>query len=207
MNKRGRPQKCSTKEGERYGILTVLYTYRRPVGKEKRLHWFSMCKCDCGNITESRNDRLLYGRLVRCGHGCKIDRRSFLYPDKLKIFQLKRRTSIDHIAVSQVFSSTKRGARTRCIEFSLKRDDVRRIINNPCHYCGNTGGNTFSITRFGNKEVYNYNGIDRLDNSAGYTIGNIVPCCGSCNKAKQCMSESEFKAFISRIYNHFILKL
>lgn len=27
-------------------------------------------------------------------------------------------------------------------------------------------------------------GLDRINNSKGYTIDNIVPCCGNCNKLK-----------------------
>lgn len=27
-------------------------------------------------------------------------------------------------------------------------------------------------------------GLDRLDNARGYTLDNVVPCCGSCNKIR-----------------------
>ena len=79
-------------------------------------------------------------------------------------------------------------------------------MNKPCYYCGVIGGNTFTINRFGTTESYAYNGIDRLNNDIGYILGNVVPCCGACNKAKQCMSEDEFKSFISRVYLYFVHK-
>jgi hypothetical protein len=40
----------------------------------------------------------------------------------------------------------------------------------------------FIFTYYGK---YVYNGIDRLDNTKGYTIDNIVPCCYKCNVLKK----------------------
>ena len=36
------------------------------------------------------------------------------------------------------------------------------------------------------------NGIDRVDNSVGYTAGNVVPCCSTHNMMKGKMSVNEF---------------
>lgn len=41
----------------------------------------------------------------------------------------------------------------------------------PCHYCG------FPLTETGV-------GLDRKDNSIGYEVVNVVPCCRECNVAK-----------------------
>jgi hypothetical protein len=37
-----------------------------------------------------------------------------------------------------------------------------------------------------------YNGIDRVDNSIGYEMGNVVTCCVVCNLMKRCHSHSDF---------------
>lgn len=73
---------------------------------------------------------------------------------------------------------------------------LRQYINltkKPCRYCGR------ALPEVGY-------GIDRLDNSKGYTKANSVPCCGKCNKAKSNMSEKEFKSLIEAIYNNFIVQ-
>lgn len=44
------------------------------------------------------------------------------------------------------------------------------------------------------------NGIDRVDNSKGYTSDNCVPCCWACNNAKKNNSSSEFLAWVDGVY-------
>lgn len=46
----------------------------------------------------------------------------------------------------------------------------KNIQNKPCIYCGR------SKVRIG---------CDRIDNSLGHTIANVVPSCGDCNKSRQ----------------------
>lgn len=41
-----------------------------------------------------------------------------------------------------------------------------KILNNPCVYCGDTQDNI---------------GCDRIDNSIGHLMSNVVPCCRLCN--------------------------
>ena len=44
-----------------------------------------------------------------------------------------------------------------------------------------------------------YSGIDRIDNAAGYTEGNVVACCRICNRAKETLSVQEFAEWASRL--------
>ena len=39
---------------------------------------------------------------------------------------------------------------------------------------------------------YVYSGLDRVDNSIGYILENVVPCCVTCNSMKMAMSYNEF---------------
>jgi len=48
------------------------------------------------------------------------------------------------------------------------------------------------------------NGIDRINSNIGYIEGNVVPCCKHCNRAKNTMSDSEFREWIKKIYAHYI---
>lgn len=53
--------------------------------------------------------------------------------------------------------------------------------------------NTFSA------RINLYNGIDRKNSSEGYTLGNSLPCCRVCNRAKSDMDYEEFKQWIKDI--------
>ena len=50
----------------------------------------------------------------------------------------------------------------------LDIDTMLDIMQSPCFYCGDT------------KRI----GCDRIDNSKGHTLDNIVPCCYECNCAR-----------------------
>lgn len=55
--------------------------------------------------------------------------------------------------------------------FSLTREQYDALILQPCTYCG------FPLDSTGR-------GLDRIDNSKGYDMGNVNPCCGPCNRAR-----------------------
>jgi len=48
-----------------------------------------------------------------------------------------------------------------------------------------------------------YNGLDRIDSKAEYTIDNVVACCRRCNVAKNDMSAQEFMGWAQKVYEHF----
>jgi len=52
----------------------------------------------------------------------------------------------------------------------ITREDTRRLLALPCHYCTLPGGS-----------------IDRLDSSIGHIQANVVPCCLRCNCLKSDM--------------------
>ena len=58
-------------------------------------------------------------------------------------------------------------AKDRGYEFNLSLEEFTSLLNQDCHYCGQEGF-----------------GVDRFDNSTGYTSDNCVPCCTMCNKIK-----------------------
>jgi hypothetical protein len=54
---------------------------------------------------------------------------------------------------------------------TLTVSDLETLWLSPCSYCGGplpTAGA----------------GLDRLDNSKGYDLDNVVPCCGDCNRLR-----------------------
>lgn len=99
--------------------------------------------------------------------------------------------------VSKVMANYKRGARDRGLTFGLSRDEVARIIHEPCYLCGRKDVNKWNIS--GSDMIYRYNGIDRVDNSKGYFPDNVKPCCFDCNHAKSKGSLSDFLEWVSLI--------
>jgi len=67
--------------------------------------------------------------------------------------------------------------RGRGLEFSITKDEFMLFWQKPCFYCGDDI-----------KTV----GLDRVDNAKGYVLGNIVPCCTTCNLAKRGLGRDEF---------------
>lgn len=61
-----------------------------------------------------------------------------------------------------------------------------------------------NVARAKNGNDFIYSGIDRVDNSIGYTEGNVVPCCITCNKAKSKQTSEEFLKWVQRVYHHSI---
>jgi hypothetical protein len=71
------------------------------------------------------------------------------------------------------FDKAKSNTRTKTKKpWLLTFEQYDKIINNPCHYCQvdiSSGRGS---------------GLDRLDNSKGYEMGNVVPACKACNVAR-----------------------
>lgn len=78
----------------------------------------------------------------------------------------------------------KSQARKRNIEYSLTFEQFESLWNKDCIYCGDKIDTT---------------GIDRIDSSIGYHIGNVQSCCFYCNSAKLDQTEEEFFIRIKKI--------
>jgi hypothetical protein len=98
-------------------------------------------------------------------------------------------------ACNWLFSQYKRKARARRHSWSLSKRRFALLIRGLCHYCGVSPSN-----RCGE---FQYSGIDRKINSQGYRIGNVVSCCGRCNRMKGTMSAREFIGQARRISKVF----
>lgn len=89
----------------------------------------------------------------------------------------------DHRSLARKASSyedVERGAAKRKLAFELTNHQYQKIRRKPCHYCG--------------LHSKRHIGIDRLDNSQGYTCVNSRPCCTACNMMKYKYSRDSFVA-------------
>ena len=113
-----------------------------------------------------------------------------------------KRMSENHSELTAIILNYKRHAKDRNLSWDLTRQEVAEIIKKDCYYCDNPPSN---IKRTKNTiEPLRYNGIDRIDNSKGYTKDNVVPCCKQCNLAKRDLSLDEFVYWIKRVHTNMV---
>lgn len=65
-------------------------------------------------------------------------------------------------------------ARERELEFFLSLEAYSALVSQPCYYCKGKLG----------QPVKRGCGLDRLNSRIGYVTGNVVSCCGICNRMK-----------------------
>jgi len=80
--------------------------------------------------------------------------------------------------------SIRADARKRNLPYSLTRDQFVSFWKQPCSYCG---------------DPIETIGLDRVDNSKGYSFDNVVSCCKVCNSMKSHLSVKDFVVKCDRI--------
>ena len=86
------------------------------------------------------------------------------------------------------YSSYKKGAANRKLEFKLTWEEFLTFWQKSCYYCGS------SVQTIG---------LDRLNPTMGYIMKNIVPCCAVCNKMKLDLTEKEFTEQVIKISEYW----
>lgn len=113
---------------------------------------------------------------------------------------IQKRKKYGESLKNRVIDYYKGNARKRNLEFNLKNEEMIKLMDGNCYYCGIE---PFNIMKHKNSygEI-KYNGIDRLDSSKGYIKGNVVSCCKRCNRMKNTYTEKEFLLIIKNIYEY-----
>lgn len=173
--------------GDKFGKLTIL-----EIVKDRYSSGISVrravCLCECGNISIPVKSKLTRGIVSSCG--CN------LVESRLK-FGERRRLGAGVAARNEVLAMYKKGAKSRGHSFDLTDDEFFSMVVMPCVYCGDSMGNEHKrSTMFGS---FIYTGLDRYDNTKGYTVENAVPCCIGCNRMKMDMSVDDFYRRMDKI--------
>ncbi len=159
--------------GQRFGKLV---TIKRVDVPDKGIMW--ECICDCGGL------KFAYCGELRCGDtkscGCLNNTKPEGEASRLVYFHRYKRNAL------------KRG-----FSFEITFNQYIDIISCNCSYCGRRPGYHRHTNCNGG---FIGNGLDRIDNSRGYTIENIAACCTTCNRAKKDMSAEEFFVWLKRLY-------
>lgn len=180
--------------GKSYGRLTVVSVFRVR-GKRNYLARFK-CVCSCGRKNSLPVHRLLSGSSKSCG--C------------LNIESLSKRRNKERnpylprgmAATNWVYRVYKRNAASRDLAFEISIDKFIEIASKNCAYCGVPPREYIP-----NKNITTpctLNGIDRKNNSIGYTARNIAPCCWTCNRMKWDLGSKYFKEHTKRIAAHLL---
>ncbi len=112
----------------------------------------------------------------------------------------KSNAHISDVCFNYVLRSYKQGAKRRNLDFELTDEQFKNLISKNCYYCDAKPSRKQVGDR--KKQDYIYNGIDRLNNSKGYTIDNTVSCCSTCNYAKRDMTVDEYIWHCKRVFEN-----
>jgi|HubBroStandDraft_6_1064221.scaffolds.fasta_scaffold413591_2 hypothetical protein len=105
-----------------------------------------------------------------------------------RVRELSRQSAIrNRTKIGNRFNSAKSKAKQRKKEWTLTLQEYAALVSVPCFYCGGLLG-----------QVTRSSGLDRLDSSKGYFLGNCVSCCGICNRIKgDNLTADETRALVS----------
>lgn len=166
--------------GLTFGELLVLEDYPKKMPYRSRR--YLKCKCSCGKITEIEKSKVLRGHTKSCGH---------LQTEMRHNLGALNRLSYGEATANETYECYKKNALKRNYEFKLTKEEFKILVTQPCFYCGRE--KTQEKRDKQNNGSFKYTGIDRYDNSKGYTTDNCVPCCKTCNMMKGTMTAIEFK--------------
>jgi len=177
--------------GKRFGSIVIIDTSR---GNRSAV-------CDCGREFPIKLSLVLIGSVTSCGCGAN---RKKLTQDRYRY----TRDDGDHIGRTIAYSTRVSDAKRRGLVWELSREKWSEIVAKPCLYCGAINSNRIKGRKRHDGIITNdflYNGVDRYNNTIGYTEGNSVPCCKLCNRMK---NDKTFEQFIDHVKSIFVhLKL
>lgn len=174
--------------GQKFGRLTFI----EPIKRDKKRNIIWLLKCDCGNIIERISSNVTSGKSKSCG----------CYQREI-VGNLKRLGN-GQSTINAVFGQYKRYSERIGREFSLTKEEFIFMTTQDCFYCGAKPQPRKHHTYFVGEFLCN--GIDRVDSSRGYVLDNCVPCCPTCNRAKNNTPINEFLSWVSMVYNHSCMK-
>lgn len=100
---------------------------------------------------------------------------------KLKPEQYHAMDKRGHESLSARFRFAIKRAKERDLAWLLTLEEYSQLIQQPCYYCNDLL----------KSKVTNAVGLDRIDNSIGYELTNVVSCCRSCNVIRNDVMTSE----------------
>lgn len=163
--------------GQRFGLLTAVeFSELRPTGQGTNVAYWKF-QCDCGKVVVRRGTDVTRKPRVNAPPSCGCATKQSIYDSKSLGVQAR---------FNEMYRRYTENASARNISFELPREVFESLIVQNCFYC-NTKPNQLlkSASKYTRPEdQLLVNGIDRYNNSVGYTVENSVACCWVCNRMK-----------------------
>ncbi len=173
--------------GKKYGGYTVKKFVAFKKYKTSRAPMFEVA-CFCGKVKTVS----LWHLRKKVSHSCGCSR----VTKAIEIFKESGPRS--------VIRNYRYQAKQRNYPFELTNEEAQKLITSDCFYCKASPSNR--LKSYNDHAEFCYNGIDRLDNTKGYTLENCVACCYLCNRCKSDLSYEAFTAWIAAVSNNLKLK-
>jgi len=171
----------------RFGALLVLKNLR--VSGDKKTWDRFECICDCGKTHICLGGNLRGGKTRSCGCQSKI--------------QPWKNSDRQDALMKAAFGSLNNRAKN---PVTISFEEFSRLSLSNCFYCGSPPKKVLldkdkSGGLISNSKLY-HNGIDKIDPSIGFVIGNMLPCCFPCNRSKSNLSVFDFIEHCKKISSH-----
>lgn len=144
------------------------------------------CLCDCGNICEISSSNLKSTKSCGCYK---------------KSLPRKNSLGAGEASLNGLYYEYVRSAKKRHKNFELSKNEFKELTSSNCHYCGKIPSKIYY--KEGCKGEYKFNGVDRKDNSRGYTLDNSLPCCWECNNIKSNILSYEEMIIVAKALVNF----
>ena len=168
-----------------WSVISISYTNDRGA-----TYW--KCVCVCGNEKDVLCYRLFHGKTKSCGCGV-----SFHGNRLLKSKEITKTESLRRV-IRRLFTAYVFGAKNRSYIFELTEEQFKEFVLQDCYYCGR-GPQRVAKLKSAIAYGIKTNGIDRKNNSAGYSIENCVSCCTDCNFLKGSLDHDSFLSMVKAI--------
>jgi hypothetical protein len=182
----------------------------RKTGKNKRdIFYMYSCRCDCGNIVTVKSCHLTTKRPIK---SCGCLRREEEKYSRRQLISIKNRKYSPMIASARsIWASIYKSD-------GLSFEQFYNMSQQNCFYCNSPPSNYFNYyksqtsrskpSQFMIEDIHLsgfwYNGLDRVDNSKGHILDNVVPCCRWCNLAKLNNTKEFFFEWLHKVHDFTI---
>ena len=180
--------------GERFGRLVITKEFKK-IRDDGKVLYYARAKCDCGNVIEATKGN--FTRTKKRSLSCGCLQKEKAYHTAISNFSLP----FGEAAFNNIYRRYRYNAKVRGYSFELTKEEFASVITKPCIYCGQTPNQKQRYADRGTGD-FRYVGIDRYDNTRGYTLDNSVPCCRICNRIKTDMEAGFMLDHLTKMLNN-----